>query len=334
VLFEVLLDVVLRPRFDADEAERVHAEHLASLEQAKDDPDTLVRWSLARALYPGHRYGLPAEGAPETVSSLGPGDARAFHQSIFTPSNAIFRASGDLDPQELLERVRQRLGGWSGEPPPEAGPPPPIVAPEATRIVVVDRPDLGQAQIGIGHEGIARTDPRRVPVMLVNTVLGQSSFSSRLMRKVRSEEGLTYGIGSSFVQRRNPGPFGVWTFTRVPETRRVVELVLAELARMRSDPPQADELGRAQSLRTGSFGLQLETSAAVVSALVDLDVHGMPQDSLDTFRHRVRAVTPVDTAAVAEQLIHPERVAIVVVGPAEQIVPQLEDLGPVEVETP
>jgi zinc protease len=103
---------------------------------------------------------------------------------------------------------------------------------------------------------------------------------------------------------------------------------------MRSDPPQADELARAQSLRTGSFGLQLETSAAVVSALVDLDVHGMPQDSLDTFRHRVRAVTPVDTAAVAQELIHPERVAIVVVGPAEQIVPQLEDLGPVEVETP
>lgn len=126
----------------------------------------------------------------------------------------------------------------------------------------------------------------------------------------------------------------VSTFTRVPETRRVVDLVRRELERIRESPPDAEELAKAQSLRTGSFGLALETSAAVASALVDLDVHGLPEDSLDTFRSRVRAVSPDDTARVARELIHPDRLVIVVVGPAEALVPQLEDLGPVEVVRP
>ena len=78
----------------------------------------------------------------------------------------------------------------------------------------------------------------------------------------------------------------------------------------------------------------LETSDAVTAALVDLDVYGLPQDSLDTYRTRVRAVTPADMAAVAQAHLHPERAAIVLVGPAKAIVPQLEGLGPVDVVKP
>ena len=71
-----------------------------------------------------------------------------------------------------------------------------------------------------------------------------------------------------------------------------------------------------------------------MASLVDLDVHGLPQDSLDTYRGRVRATTRDDTARMAAQLLHPERAAIVLVGPAEALVPQVQDLGPVEVVQP
>ena len=79
---------------------------------------------------------------------------------------------------------------------------------EARRIVVVDKPELGQARIIVAHEGIARTEPERIPLDLMNDALGGSGFSSRLMIKVRAEEGLTYGIGSGFSLRSVPGPFG------------------------------------------------------------------------------------------------------------------------------
>ena len=101
-------------------------------------------------------------------------------------------------------------------------------------MVVVDKPEIGQARIIVGHEGIARTEPERLPLDLVNDVLGGSGFSSRLMMRVRADEGLTYGVGSGFSLRSVPGPFSVSTFTRKDQVRRVVDLLLEELDAIRS----------------------------------------------------------------------------------------------------
>jgi zinc protease len=334
VLLEILADVVLRPRFDPAEARKLRGERLAGLERAKDDPATLARWNLMRALYDGHPYGRPSEGLPETLAKLEARDARDFHRQVFVASDAIFFAAGEVDMASLSPRVREAFAGWEPGTAAPPGPAPPAEVPPARRIVVVDRPDLVQAQIAMGHEGIARTDEQRIPAALMNTVLGGGGFASRLMERLRSEEGLTYSAGSGFSLRRHPGPFWVSTFTRVPEVRRTLDLALAELERMREHPPSETELRDAKALQVGQFSLGLETSSAVVSALVDLDVHGLPEDSLDSYRGRVRAVGVDDTARLARALLHPERVAIVVVGPAQDLAPQVQDLGPVEVVAP
>jgi zinc protease len=334
VLFGVLADVVLRPRFDDAEVAKVRAERLASLEQAKDEPEVLASQAFARRLYEGHRYGLPADGTREGVGALTAADARAFYERVARPDNAIFWATGDLRRDEVLRRVEADYGSWQAGPEPGVEPPPPEVTPRERRVVVVDRPDLVQAQILLGHEGIARTDPDRLDAQLLNAVLGAGGFSSRLMGRVRAEEGLTYSVYSFFDMRRRPGPFSVSTFTRVSEVRRTLDLVLAELERVRSHPPTAAEVSNAQSLRAGQFALGLETSEAVTSALVELDVHGLPDDTLDTYRARLRAITPEHTAEAAQRLVHAERTAIVVVGPAAELTPQLEGLGPIEVVTP
>lgn len=90
----------------------------------------------------------------------------------------------------------------------------------------------------------------------------------------------------------------------------------------------------AKSYNVGQFGLGLETSEAVLASLVELDVHGLPEDSLDSYRARLRAVTGEEVRAAARELLHPERAAIVVLGPAEALVPQLSGLGTVEVVSP
>ena len=200
---------------------------------------------------------------------------------------------------------------------------------------MIDRPDLVQARIVITHDGMRRDDPDRIAIDLMNNVLGGSGFSSRLMALVRSEEGLAYGVGSFFAPRRRTGPFAVSTSTRVSEARRTLDLLLEELRAMRdSRPPSSQELVAAASYKVGRFGLSLETSAAVMSTLVSLDIYGLPEDSLDTYRTRVRAATRDDLAAAARQRLHPERAAIVMVGPAESLVPLLEGLGEIEVVEP
>ena len=333
-LLGLLADVVLRPRFEAAEAKRVRSELLAALEAARDDPATLARWNLASLLYPGHVYGAPLEGTPESVARLDAAAARAFHARVFIASDAIFSASGDVDPARLERRVQDLFGAWrAGDAPPE-DPAPPGPAPPGRRVRVVDVPDRGQAWIVLGHDGLARTDPERTAAILMNGALGGGAFLSRLMTRVRAEEGLTYSVSSNFALRRRPGPFVVSTFTRVPEARRVVDLLLAELGRMQSEPPGPEEFRRVQTLEAGRFALALETSAAVAGSLVELSVAGLPEDSLDTFRSRVRALRPEDVAEAARRRLHPERAAIVVVGPAQSLAPQLEGLGPVEVVSP
>ncbi len=335
-LFEsVLADVTLRPRFDAAEFEKARGEHLAGLAAAVDEPSTLVRWHFLRALYDGHRYGLPESGTPETLAELRPEDARAYWHERFVPRNAIFWAVGDVGAAEFVKEIEATYGALPDREPGPGTPPPPARTPEARRIVIVDKPELVQAHLLIGHEGIARSDPDRIPIELMNDALGGSGFSSRLMKVVRGQQGLTYGVSSGFSLRSQPGPFQVSTFTKVETVRRVVDLVLAEMEAIReARPVDAEELAKFVSFSVGSFGLSLETSRAVLSSLVDLEVHGLPDDSLDTFRARVGAATLEEVRAAATSRLHPDRVAIVVLGPAEQLKPQLEGLGPIEVVSP
>jgi len=333
-LIEILGDVVLRPRFDDEETVRARGELLAALERATDDPQYLERRFAAAALYAGERAGLPLSGSAETLVGLDSAAARAFHAQMFVPNNAILFASGDIDAGALLERARAVFGGWAAGEIPQPGPPFRAPTPTARRILIVDRPDLTQARITLAHEGISRTNPERFAASLLNDAIGGSGFSSRLMQRVRADAGLTYGVNSSFSLQREGGTFTVATFTRVAEVRAVIDLLLAELERARRDPPAGLELEEIRALEVGQFALGLETSDAVLSSLVNLDIYGLPEDSLDTYRSTIRAVTAADVARLALELLHPERAAIVLVGPADALAPQLQDLGPIEIVRP
>lgn len=331
-LLEVASDMALRPRFEKDEVDSARNEHLAGLAAGLDNPRTLLGWQLERTLYGEHRYGVPVEGLPDTVASLAAEDVRAFHAQIFHPNNSVFYAVGDFDSASMFEKISAAFGGWHPGPVPQTVAAPPAQVPAARRVVVLDRPEMGQVQIAVAHEGLRRIDPRRIPASLLNNVLGGSGFSSRLTVRLRSNEGLTYGVRSGFALRRRPGRFGVSTFTRAEQMRPALELLLEEVTAIRDTRPVSTvELRNAKAYSVGHFALGLETSASVMASLVNLDVYGLPDDSLDTFRSRVGEVTESEIAMLAKELLHPERAAIVIVGPATALLPELDGFGPVEV---
>ncbi len=269
------------------------------------------------------------------MANLDAAAARALHRSFFVANNAILYASGDVDAEEFIASAKRDFAAWQAAEVVPDTPPVPSPTPAARRITIVDKPDLVQARIILGHEGISRSDPRRIAAGLLNDTLGGSGFASRMMQTLRSNEGLTYSVHSGFALRRQPGPYMVSTFTRVPETRRAVDIVLAEISAIRGERPQsADELGKSKGYNVGQFGLGLETSRAVMSSLVNLAIYGLPEDSLDTYRTRLQAVSQEDIAAVAENLLHPDRVGIILLGPADALRPQFEGLGEIEVVTP
>ncbi len=334
VLFEILGDVALRPTFDTEEVRKVRSEKFAALKKAEDDPGTLARWNMSKVLYPEHRYGIPVQGSKATVPLIPESAMKDFYKKVFVPSNAVFYAVGDVRFEDILGRVDSVLGAWEDGETLAMVPAPPGLEAMQRSVVIVNRPDLVQAQILLGHAGIARDDPERIPIQLMVRVFGGGGFSSRLMRKVRSDEGLTYGVHAGFAKRRVSGQFFVSTFTRVNETGRMVNLLLEEMVRIQEEPVTSDELRNAKSYAVGRFALSLETAKAVMGSLVDLDLYGLPDDLLDTYRRRIRAVTTDDTARAAKEKLDPERISIVAVGPAEILKDQLSYFGPVQIVEP
>ena len=316
-LVEILADVVMRPHFKDEAAESAVNQLVTRLRNSRNAPRRLQRHFAADLLYPNHRAGLPLEGTEATVSALTSEDARGFHSEIFVPNNALFFAAGAFDADELLTLVTEAFDGWAPGPMPPAAPPHPSPVPDARRVLIVDRPGLVKStRVSLAHDGIPRQSPDRGAAHLLNEVIELSAIFM-----VRGESRMYRGGGT----------YSLAAVTHSNKVRRVVDLLLAELERVRKQPIAEPELEQARTEVLARFARSLAPRYGVFSALIELDNYEMPEDSLAMYRSRTRAITAEDLEQYARRLLHPDRAAIVLIGPAEILLPQLDGLGPVEV---
>lgn len=331
----LLAEVVARPAFPADEVVRYRDQQLAAIEQRRKDPRALASDMAAAFFYaPGVPYGRPLLGSRASVEHLGSEEALAFYGARYPAAGAGLIVVGDVEPERAFALAATHLGEWVGAPAPE----PAFEAATnltARRIFVVHRPDAVQSEIRIGHVGVPRDSPDFFPLVVLNTLLG-GAFTSRLNLNLRERHGFTYGARSRFVFRRRAGPFMVDTAVATEVTADAVREAVGELEALLRDGPRADEVAAAKDYIAGTFPLQLETTAQVAARIADLIVHRLPDDYYRVYRDRVAAVTPDQVHAAAHRHIHPERMAIVIVGDADVVLGPLEALGigPVEVHTP
>jgi zinc protease len=235
---------------------------------------------------------------------------------------------GKVSADEALRIVRRRFGGWTarGAGPAPVPPPPPM----ETAVVVVDKPDVTQTQVRIASQGFARRSPDYFQGIVASALLG-GGFTSRLMEAIRVNRGLSYGVRSRFSTSAAGGLYVVSTFTKVETTGEIVEVTLDETRRFRDGGPTEEELERTRSYLCGLFPLSLETHDQLAEKLADLALYELPDAEITEFRDRVRAVSAEDCRRAADRYFPLDRRVVVAVGPAKQVVPQLERFGPVRV---
>jgi predicted Zn-dependent peptidase len=328
---DLLRQVMLEPAFARDEVRRARDVQAAEIVAALQEPRAVTEKCFAGFLYGAHPYGRPVEGRSTTVPELGRGDVRDFYERWYRPNNAILVLVGDLPAAEAVGRVREAFAAW--RPRPDAVPAP-IPAPEplpARRVLLVDKADATQTQIRIGNVAIPRNHPDWIPATVANTILG-GGFTSELVEELRVKRSLTYSAWSAFAARRRGGDFRIGTFTKSPTTAETLSLALEVEGRFRTTPPDAKALAKAKSYLRGQFPLKLEGPDALAARLAEIEFHGLPEDELRTYRQRVDAVSPAEVARVsAAHMPPPDRVAIVVVGRAEEIrAPLAAAFGPLE----
>ncbi|MFQ5862539.1 MAG: M16 family metallopeptidase [Candidatus Brocadiales bacterium] len=324
---EIFADVLMNPAFPEDKIKKRKDEVLESIRRENDNPGQIAFREFRKLLYEQHPYGRKVDGYADTIASITRDDMIAFHKKYFYPNNMIMGISGDFSTQEMLQKLEKVFMGWKKE---EIDfPDVPKVENKMKRSVNYVHKDIEQSNILLGHIGIERTNPDYFPVRIMNFILGGGSFTARIQRKVRDEEGLAYSVYSAFHTPRDLGFFFVSCQTKAESTTRAISLILEEVQRIKQTPVDDDELKGAKDTFINQFIFLFTSSAAVVSHMVDIEYRGLPLDYLDTYVENIQAVTKEDVQRVAQKYLHPDKATLLVVGDEERFGQPLSGFGEV-----
>jgi zinc protease len=326
---DLLAEVLNEPTFPEEEIERLRKQRLSELLRRRQDPSTAADETLHRVVYGGTPYGNPLIGTEETIAALDREALVDFYRRCYTVRGAALIAVGDLDPEEILGAAEAAFGGASHEAPP-AAPAIRAVPLDGISVHVVDRPGASQTELRLGHAGVARRDPDFIPLLVLNSILG-GKFTSRINMNLRERHGYTYGATSRFTARLQAGPFTIDAAVSTESTGAAAREVLAELRRIREELVEPEEMEETRSYILGVFPYTFQTINDLAKRLENLSVHRLPDDYYTRYLERLSTMQREELLEMARRHLHPEHIAIVAVGPADQLVPQLEGLGPVTV---
>jgi len=323
---DLMMDCLLHPSFPAQELERKRSEALAAISRSQEEPEAIAEKRFRSLLYGSHPYGSPLGGTRDSLTAITREDVLSFYRQTFWPDQAILVAVGDFRAEEMRAELEARFSSWSrgGSALPllSTAPPPRL---QGRRVVVVDKPDVTQARILMGNSGPPRDTPHFFPLSLANAVLGRMGFSSRLMDRLRSREGLTYHVESYFSMGKAGGSFVIETSTRTEKVGSAISAILEEVRSFREKGLRAEELTKAKTYRKGIYYIALQSMESLVAQLAEIEFYGLPKDLIESYRERVDRVSLEEANEAARQFFPSEDLLIVILGNASPIEDQLRD---------
>ncbi len=327
---ELLGEVVLTPSFPEEEFEKLRKQVLTSLAVSSAEPDYVADREFRRRLYGEHPYSRTATGEVEDVNALANEDLKLWWGEFARPDTAVLIFSGDIDEKDAFELAGRTFGQWkaSGERPDIKIPPPSGTT--ETHIYLVDRPSSTQSQIRIGQRGITRHDDGYFVSRVVSNYFGWA-FNSRLNESIRVAKGLTYGVWGSYIANRFAGRFEVNTFSKTESTAEAVRAVLEEILRLKAGGPSDSELKDSRSYILGNFVAGRETPQQIARDLWLIESQKLGKDYLERLLDGIAKAKRADCERLVEETIEPGKLVIVVVGEAEKLKEELEQIAPVTV---
>jgi predicted Zn-dependent peptidase len=310
--FDVMADMVWRPRFAPDDLDNERQIVLEEIAMYEDDPQDRVFDVLGEAVFGAHPLGRPIIGRAEVVAGVAAERLLAFHHGRYVPGNVVIAAAGNVDHDALVELVV----GAGGERAGVAAPPQPAAPQHTVGTTLFVAKPTEQVHVCLGAPGIARDDERRFALRVLDNVFGGTS-SSRLFQEVRERRGLAYSVYSFQSLYAGTGQVGLYVGTRPDNVREALAVVGAELERLRAEPATEEELHRSKENVKGRMVLALESTSARMNRLGSSVLAGMPLLTVDEVVERIEAVTLADLEELAVELFAPERLSAAGIGPDE-----------------
>ena len=322
-------DALMTPAFDPARVELAKLQTIEGIRRRQDQPQSIAGREFSKLLYgPDHPYAR--ESTVASVSKITRDDLIAFHAKTIHPNGIILGVTGDFDKTAMLALLKETFGSWT------QGTVPQIAFPSANedgaradqKVVRFVGKGTSQTHLRVGHLSIKEDDPDYPALVVLNDILGGSSFRSRLFNDIRTKRGLAYSVGSSL--RVGVYERGVWAMraeTKVESTQEAIGRLAANMERLREEPVTDEELAEAKDAFVNSFVFSYASASAIIGRLIGLEYDGLPKDFLQQLRDRVVKVTKNDLLAAAKRHLHPERLRILAVGPSESLAGVLSSFG-------
>ncbi|MCB1497770.1 MAG: insulinase family protein [Bauldia sp.] len=300
------------PRFDPEPVERIRAQILTGLKADQTDPGDLASRALMASLFPGHPYGRPSDGTIDSVASITREDLQDYFNKIVAKDNLAIAVVGAIDPGELATLLDEVFGDLPvkanragvAEAAPQAG--------GDTTIPMA----IPQTVIQIAGKGLKRDDPDFIAASVAAYILGGGSFSSRLYEEVREKRGLAYSVYLGLVPLDHAGLVYVGTSTRADQADTVVDLIEREIRKFAEEGPTEKELADAKDYLIGSYPLRFDTSQAIASQLLAIQLEGLGIDYINKRNDMIAAVTIEDVRKAAARLFTDDMTIVRVGQPA------------------
>jgi len=274
-VMELFFEMLRFPRFEQERIDLFKSQVLQNLERRNDRTSSIMSREWDR-LMRGDGFWTTKQVTRASIESITREDLIAQHDKYYHPSNFMFAISGDFDSERMMNLLEKYLSDWpdNGEKVPEV--PKPNFVPQPG-VYMVNKEDVNQGRVRLGHLGLKRGHPDEFAINLMNDILGGSGFTSRIVSRVRSDEGLAYSAWSRFAfSIYYEGVFSAGFQSKSPSCAQAADIIIEEIKRIQNEPVSEEELETSKNYAIEVLPRFFESARAIVSQFLSDEYTGRP----------------------------------------------------------